>query len=133
MKPTDFESQLQQRAFRDIPAEWRTKVLSAARLKTETPGWMGRLVARFSDLLWPCPQAWVGLAAAWAFIAVLQLGMSGTNAETKVRVTPQMVAAWKEQQKALAELIDPYPPAPPELPLSPGAWGNKRRETFEMV
>ncbi len=133
MKPSDFESQLQQRAFRQIPAKWRKKVLAAARLETATPCWRDRIAAGFLDLLWPCPKAWAGLAAAWAFIGVVQLGMSGNHAETTVRLTPQRVAAWKEQQKALAELISPYPPASPELPLTPGAQRSRRREIFGVA
>src|SRR5438128_12600352 len=73
MNADDFEKRLQRRSMRPVPREWRGEILDAARragdhqLSTINP----QPASWWRELLWPCPQAWAGLAAAWVLILAL--------------------------------------------------------------
>src|SRR5580658_5611090 len=60
----DFEERLRRQSVRPVPAQWRGEILRAARAQpAASSGWR--------EWLWPCPQAWGGLAAAWGIIFLL--------------------------------------------------------------
>ena len=70
MKTDDFEIQLGKTPVRPVPLDWRAKILDEARQtqssrrddsNTPAPSW-------WRQLLWPCPQAWAGMAVAWVFV-----------------------------------------------------------------
>ncbi|PYK58897.1 MAG: hypothetical protein DME21_14645, partial [Verrucomicrobia bacterium] len=69
MRPEDFEKQLQRQPLRKIPAEWRGEILDAARRAHEPQP--SQPASWWRALLWPCPQAWAGLAAVWVLILAL--------------------------------------------------------------
>src|SRR5438093_13666693 len=75
MSTDDFEKRLQRLHMRPIPREWRQEILDAARrasahqLSTPNP----RTTPWWRELLWPCPQAWACLAAAWVVVLLLNL------------------------------------------------------------
>jgi anti-sigma factor RsiW len=74
------------------------------------------------ELLWPCPQAWAGLAAVWVAILVTH---AVSNPEPQVAVhnavplAPDVKLALKQQGQLLAELIDAPETAPAAKPRSP--------------
>jgi hypothetical protein len=141
MKPDDFEKHLLRQPFRQVPAEWRDGVLSAARLAVRPQPvpriardglWavFSTLNSQLSTLLWPHPAAWAGLAAAWVVI----LGLSFTTRDAALHVargvsspSPQVFMAFQEQQRLLNELVGPReipmaerPKAAPPRPRSEG-------------
>src|SRR5205085_5150088 len=93
MKPDEFEQHLRRQALRQIPAEWRVEILSAARqpsakdqapqMAHDVPGQRDFLImlrSKISNLLWPSPAAWAGLGAIWLVIL-------GVNASTNEKST----------------------------------------------
>jgi len=110
MNTDEFEKRLQRQSLRPIPREWRGEILGGARRANAhpfstpnpqpTPWWR--------ELLWPCPQAWAGLAAAWGMIFLLNLA---SRDPVKVAKTskdvpaPELLMALGEHRRLLAELI----------------------------
>lgn len=127
MKPDDFESQLQRQPLRDLPAEWRTEILSAAQeaaAQTETAN-PSAPTSWWRELLWPCPQAWAGLAAVWVVILGLNWmndwPANGHPLQARRELTPEERMAFIEQQQLLARLLEPETAPPPHVdkPASP--------------
>ena len=84
MKTDDFEKRVQRQTLRQVPAEWREDILSAARQASSpehatrntqhASPWrsvLSTLNAQLSTLLWPRPAAWAGLAAVWVMVLAL--------------------------------------------------------------
>jgi hypothetical protein len=109
--------------LRQVPAEWREEILSAAnkvgtarrvvhgRLgEASLPNWLSTLNSQLSTILWPHPQAWAGLAAVWILILAVDFSVrdkSPVMAEKFAPPSPEVVAELKQQQRMLAELIGP--------------------------
>ena len=114
MKPDEFEQSLQRQPVRQIPPEWREQILDAAvpEAKMDSPR-PSPLVPRPSvwwrELLWPCPQVWAGLAAAWVFIVLMnfQSGEQSARALAKESVpSKELLLALREQRRALERSIE---------------------------
>ena len=120
MKPDDFESQLRRQPRRPVPAEWRAEILEAAQAANAR---LSALDSRPSpapwwrEWLWPCPQAWAGLAALWIVIIGLNAEPPATSAAAaspSATPTPEMKTALAAQRRELARLLDlPIQPASP--------------------
>jgi hypothetical protein len=120
MEPDDFELKLQRQPLRQIPGEWRSEILSAARA-AETPRCsVGQRSAlslpailsifnrQLSTILWPHPKAWAGLVVVWVLIFCINFSMrdaSPVRAEKAVPASPEVIVELKRQQRMLAELI----------------------------
>jgi hypothetical protein len=122
MKPDDFESQLQRQTLKPLPAAWRAEILQTAQQAGERPSVPA---AGWSVWLWPCPQAWAGLAAVWLAILALNLA-AGWNPFHRAAGEPADRAglnwlALQEQQRRLAQLLDPPAPSPIAAPPKPAA------------
>ena len=131
MKPDDFEKQLQRQPLRRMPAEWRAEILEAADgARTQDASVLTpRFVSSWREWLWPCPQAWAGLAALWMIIVGLNLtaptgpgamAMRGSEPSSEVKTS---LAA---QRRELARLLDStfFEPAPaPKSPPGPRSEG----------
>lgn len=61
----DFENELRGITLRQVPAEWKTRILARA----VPPG----RKASFCAFLWPHPALWAGVALAWVAAATLNL------------------------------------------------------------
>lgn len=136
MKPDDFESQLQRQPLHGLPAEWRAEILSAAQ-EAAAQAEPARPVTPSSwwrELLWPCPQAWAGLAAVWVVILGLNWvnnrPVEGQTMTARRELTPEERMAFIEQQKMLARLLESEPEPAPQAhqPPSPRSdMDNERR------
>ena len=112
-----FEQRLRRQPVKQIPAEWRAEILSAARDAqparhpspvTRHSSWLSTLNSQLSTALWPHPKAWAGLAAVWIFIFVLNFSMRDKTpvmAEKAAPPSPEVILELKQQQRMLAELI----------------------------
>jgi hypothetical protein len=147
MKPDDFEKHLQRQPLRQVPAEWREGVLSAARqagrpqTAPRAPGdglWavLSTLNSQLSTLLWPHPVAWAGLAAVWVVI----LGLSFTSRDAARHVAkrasspaPQVFMAFQEQQRLLSELVGPREIPVVERPKAAAPRPRSERRTGLLI
>jgi hypothetical protein len=145
MNTDDFEKQLQRQPLRQMPGEWRDEILSTAqqtsspadasritRHASSSPSLLSTLSHQLSALLWPHPTAWAGLAAVW--LVILGMNLTTRDASTRVAkhaspVSPQILMAFQEQERLLAELIGPRetPVAerPKPAPMRPRSEGRK--------
>jgi hypothetical protein len=138
MNPEDFEKQLQRQPLRPVPADWRADILKAVdvassepRAPRPAPSFLSVINSQLSSLLWPCPQAWAGLAAVWLVILAVNYASEDKSeimAAKSPPPTPQMMMALQEQRKMLAKLIEPYDesPAEPPKPFVPRPRGELR-------
>jgi hypothetical protein len=118
MKPDEFEQKLSRQPLRQVPAEWRTEILTAAR-EAQAPvyashithhPWLSTFNHQLSTLLWPHPKAWAALAAVWVFILAVDFSTRDTSpkvAEKSAPPSPEMIVQLKRQQRMFAELIGP--------------------------
>ncbi|HEY1173258.1 MAG TPA: hypothetical protein VGH19_17955 [Verrucomicrobiae bacterium] len=128
MKPDDFESQLQRQPLRGLPSEWRSEILSAAReALVAEPVKPAVTTSWWRELLWPCPQAWAGLAAVWVVILGLNWvnnrPSEGQTMMARRELTPEERMAFIEQQRLLASLLEAQvvvnPPPPVKEKVHP--------------
>lgn len=121
MNTDDFEKRLQQQPMRQIPAEWRHEILQNAKsslLSRQSPS-VTHQTPWWKDLLWPCPQAWVGLAAVWLVILGLNFEFKSHQAPQLAKNStpvPDFLAIMQEQQRLMTELVDSHQPAVAERP-----------------
>ena len=137
MNSDDFEHQLQRPAMRAVPGQWRNEILRAAR-QNEAGGQPHSVASNsvwWRELLWPCPQAWAGIAAVWLIIAGLHLAGGGEPHPgiqvTTIPASPETRAMLEEQRRLLAEFFtSPGAPLirhraePADRPRSQGSWRN---------
>jgi hypothetical protein len=126
MNTDDFEQKLRRQTLRPIPSEWRAEILdttnSTARrseVKTARSNWLSTFNHQLSTILWPHPNAWAGLAAAWILIFAVDFSTRDTTpvvAEKAAPPSPEVVAELKQQQRMLAELIGANQVREAELP-----------------
>jgi hypothetical protein len=114
MNDDDFQKHLQRTPLREVPAQWRGEILKAcgplasSATHRKTSDW-------WRNVLWPCPQAWAGVAAVWLLIFGLHL-VAGSEPRpgirlTSVTVSPELLAVLAEQRRLFSELL-PLPEAP---------------------
>ena len=123
-----FEKRLARQPLRPVPPAWREEILSAARQVSRSPQasrithdvapWSTVLAAarsQLSNLLWPHPRAWAGLAAAWLLVIGLTFAArepaGPAMARQPVPPSPQMRELLRQQEQLLADLIGPAEPA----------------------
>lgn len=131
MNSEDFEKQLERQPLRPVPAAWRADILKAAHAASPVPSFLSTITSQLSSLLWPCPQAWAGLAAVWMVILAVNYASEDRSEILMAKSpppSPQMRMALQEQRKMLAKLIEPYDesPAEPPKPFVPRPRGELR-------
>jgi hypothetical protein len=112
----EFEQKLQRQPLREIPGEWRAKILGAANSSVRTtpnvthPGFLSTINHQLATLLWPHPKAWAGLAAAWVFIFVMNFSVRDPSpriSQKSAPPSPEVTAELRQQKLLFAELIGP--------------------------
>jgi hypothetical protein len=58
------------------------------------------------ELIWPCRRIWAGLAAAWILIFTVNFSMRDPSPTVTQKSPPasEMIFAWQQQQRLMAEL-----------------------------
>ena len=136
MNPDDFEQCLQRQPMREMPPAWRAEILSAARASGSRPSTLdSRPLPWWRELLWPCPQAWAGVAAVWLVILGVNLATRETTprnfARQAVPPSPEMLLVLRQQQLLLAELVErPEPRAADRSKTVPPRPRSQGRDEF---
>jgi hypothetical protein len=89
----------------------------------------------FRELVWPCRRTWAALAAVWITLFIFNVSQrdkSELAARKLPPPSPEMILAFRQQEKLLAELIGPNEtrPAEPPKPFSPRPSSQRRFETL---
>ncbi|MEO5804093.1 MAG: hypothetical protein ABIR24_11250 [Verrucomicrobiota bacterium] len=135
MNSDDFEKRLERQTIRPIPGEWRRDILQQAKgispspLKTQN----SKLQTFLSELLWPCPQAWAGLAAVWLVILVFNSSTNEKSPANAQKTSPrslETLMALRQQRWIFAELTEPrkVPVADRPKPFQPRPRSESRQE-----
>ena len=80
MSNDDFENQLQHLRFREIPSEWKGRILRQIAKNETVPEisdqehWFARMLKGW---LWPSPVAWAGFSAVW----LISLGLNWVGSD----------------------------------------------------
>ena len=66
-------------------------------------------VLLWRELVWPCRRIWAGLSAVWLVILVVNVSMRDNSQTTlaKSSPTPATMMTFQQQERLLAELIEP--------------------------
>jgi len=147
MKTDDFEKRLQRQPQREIPSMWREKILTAARSAEHDaevfhpashpthPGFLSTLIHQLSTLTRPQRIAWASLVGLWLIILGMNFSLrensSTTIAASTAAPSPEALAAWRRQYRALAALTEITPSRPivaPSKPTIPQPRSNRRPE-----
>ena len=125
MNTDDFEQQLQRQPIRPMPGEWREDILRTAaktRLNPQLSTPNSQPSSWWRELLWPCPQAWAGLAAVWVLILVLNEAARDPvqiAKASKAVPAPEMLMSLQEHRRLLADLIESPTAVEPPKPSKP--------------
>ena len=122
MKPDDFERELERQSLRPVPPAWRAEILEAAHAASRSRlSHDVRLPVWWRDWLWPCPQAWAGLAAVWMIIFALKLTEPAGPSFAGSTVGPRDDASTQlsVQRSELARLLDTTTESSPAPSPSP--------------
>jgi len=113
---SDFEKRMQDLPMRDVPGDWKARILAAAK---PLPAW-------WQEWLWPHPRAWAGLAVAWGIILLLSAATPGEPAAVgrKTFDAWQSFALLQKETEIIAQLSSPDeirrpPPSPPPAATQP--------------
>ncbi len=125
MKTDDFEQQLKRQPFRQVPERWREEILdkaTAAQPVSRSERWSGWKWWR--ELLWPCPQAWAALGAAWIIMVGLNAHLSDNHVAPMVKrgprqISQEMLMALQQQWHLRMELSGTGEPTTPAEPAQP--------------
>jgi hypothetical protein len=113
-----FEHRLNRQPLRQIPGEWRAKIMAVARdaqaSRDLTPfnhrSLLSTIRHQLFTLLWPHPKAWAGLAMVWILIFTVNFSTRDKTPVVAEKVTPpspEVVAELRQQKLLFAELIGP--------------------------
>jgi len=100
-----------------------------AKARSQATGFVSSLLGcsnkLWLELVWPCRRIWTGLAAAWVLIFVFNFSQrdpSELMARKSPPPSPEMILAFRQQERLLAELIgssETRAAEPPPKPFSP--------------
>jgi hypothetical protein len=142
-----FEQRLASQPLKPIPADWRAEILRESRLAAgqknrlaavaslAEENWLSTLNQKLSNLLWPHPKAWAGLAAVWVLILVMNFSTREPRpviAEKASPPSPELMAELKKQQLLFAELIGPTPPQDADRRKNPATGPRSERAEVMM-
>ncbi len=90
------------------------------------------LLGCWQQLIWPSRRIWAGLAAVWVAILIANFSMHEHSPGVAMKSSPtqEMIVAWRQQERLLAELMGPNETqaARPPKPLSPQPRSERRFE-----
>ncbi|MGP8200006.1 MAG: hypothetical protein ACLQU4_10950 [Limisphaerales bacterium] len=121
---SEFENHLQRQPMRDVPPQWRSRIMASAQPKP----------ARWREWLWPCPQAWATLGAAWVVIVILHFTAPDEPrlAGNSQPLTSQSFAILQQQTVIMAQLLGPSDADDQSAPLPVAPTPRSERERRQL-
>src|SRR4051812_38897539 len=98
----DFESQLQKQTLGPVPAHWRNQILDAAQRERTSQNLAREPAWSWRDLFWLCPQVWIGFAAAWLVVLLLNVSArddSSSPASMAAKAAPEKLDGYEDRQR----------------------------------
>ena len=89
----------------------------------------------WGELIRPSRYAWAGMAALWVAMLVINGQLSdprSSNAGGRAASSQEMIQAWEEQNRVLAELAQPAFPVPAPPPYIPRP-RSQREQTWAII
>ncbi len=89
----------------------------------------------WGELIWPSRHVWAGMAALWVVMLAVNERISGSQtfeAKAQTASTPDIIAAWQEQNRVLAELTQPSLTIPAAPVIAPRPRGELERN-WEII
>ncbi len=105
------------RASEDRLDEIRRQALSQAFEKTAEKPSSGTLANFWREVIWRSRLAWIGMAALWIVLWMVNRQVDSTSAtvvSARTRPTPEAIRAYEEQRRFMVELLQPAESAPAE-------------------
>ncbi len=101
--------------MRKAPAAWREEILLEAQAveRSNAAADVNRQTW-FTNLLWPCPRAWAGLAAVWVAILAVNLGSTTDSTSHLAKAEAISDSSFAERRKLLTDLLVSFNTALPE-------------------
>jgi hypothetical protein len=110
-----FEEHLCRQPLREVPADWRREILSAARAegvpevsrRAVRESLAGRFRRRLNTWLWPHPVAWSVLGVCWVVILAVNLSLHEPVpllAKKSLPMNADALAEFKRERLLLVEL-----------------------------
>jgi anti-sigma factor RsiW len=91
------------------------------------------LLECWHQLIWPSRRIWAGLAAVWVLILAANIAMRDSQTTmAKTAPTTEIIMAWRQQERLLAELIGPNEPRAAQ-PLKPFAPQPRSEERLQIL
>jgi len=118
MNSDNFEQRLSHQPLRPIPTGWREEILREGRRvavreigDTDTAS-LPKLNWRaiLTNIFWPNPQVWAGLAVIWILIFAVDFSIRDKTpvlADKSAPPSPEVIVQLRQQQRLLAELMGP--------------------------
>ena len=121
MKPDEFEQKLSRQPLRQVPQEWRAKIISAAcdaqaschPSPVTRRSLLSVINSQLSTLLWPHPNAWAGLATVWILILAVNFSLREESPRAAGKYSPpspEVMVQLQQQQRLFAELFGTIQP-----------------------
>ena len=133
----EFEQRLRRLPVRKLPDDWRAEILAVATpvRAAATVNGLALWRARLTELFWPHPKAWAGLAAAWGIIFLLNLSTTDRApvlAEKSAAPSPDVIEQLHHQQVMFAELVGTTTAPDADRIKTGPKHPHTRRETFAL-
>ncbi len=138
MDTNEFEQRARRQSFRPVPDEWREQMLGVARKAPSEESRTTHYESRhpwWRELLWPCPQAWAGLAAAWALILIFNATTreaAHADRRPSAPASPEVLRALREQKDLFTELFAPSPSTRPPVNFVPRPRSEASRQFISV-
>jgi hypothetical protein len=140
MNTENFEERLRNQPLRQIPAKWRSEILTAAQAaalsRRLSP--VARPAPWWRELLWPSPTAWAGLACAWLVVLTLNAAARPTAGEQRMagqtrQPSQEIAVTLAQRRQELAQLLSQSSETAiePRRAVRPGPRSERNLATME--
>jgi hypothetical protein len=97
----------------DVDSSFGTRTSFGPRTSGFGPGLLRAVRVVWLELIWPSRRIWAGLAVVWLALLAFNLGQGAlVSGGARSAPAPAMVQSFVEQERLLAELLQPAKPAP---------------------